>query len=375
MAILYPNPLNPIIINASARITIANDFFLRRVCFVSCGESEVGVGNYERVTSENFAAKAKTSTWLYNQLSTFFTFTSRNKECYILEAGLPQNASYAQPIAQTVQAINSGLNRCYIYAIPSAMLADTNVTQLLALTISTSAALYVASEVATFDASDAGVVNSRGNKGVLKVKNTSASTYETLGAVLGVFASSVFDITTSNPASPLNYKLLAGFHPTDITNTEASTATEQFITWAGTIGGQVAILGGRLSDGNPLDYWYQWDLVAYYVENAISSLLISGANNPRYVVKYNQDGIDMITSTIEATLFRMKSFGCISEFAAGYDAATGTLLQTDKIYSTGASAYIAANPDNYAAGIYAGQSAYLQIGRYLQQIVFNVTLG
>lgn len=482
----YPDPSNPIIIEASQTLTASSDFFLRRVCFVSTGESSVSKGSFQSVSQSTYASYvSNTNSWLYKQLQSFFMYTTSSYECYILEVGSPDSEvsamdditaylvdsgdsntynvkfktnsgdlsvnvlsmkvgqtfnlvaqtesdetltlptsntylttsangstytytaesvgavnlvvsgsktdksvesatltiniseatySYDTCIDNIVTAINESLVRCYVYCISSTLVNQEYISNLYALCSSLDSALYVFGELDSIDSANEALIRGSGNKGVLFTYET-GSTYKTLGCVAGVFASSLFNVTSSNPASPLNFKQASSFSPATLSTTNKNLCINNCITFIGEVAGITCILGTRMQDGNTFDYWYQWDLVSYYLQNDLISLLINAANNPRQGIVYNQNGIDSITAKVEAILTTMKDYGCITAFAASYDSTTNSLTNTDKIYATSFEDYIASNAENYSNGIYGGITFYVQIARYIQQIVLNITIS
>ena len=65
---------------------------------------------------------------------------------------------------------------------------------------------------------------------------------------------------------------------------------------------------GRYTDGSTWEYWYQWDLTQLALQQKITSLLVSGVNNPQYVVRFDQQGIDVINAAVKSVLAGQISF-------------------------------------------------------------------
>lgn len=205
--------------------------------------------------------------------------------------------------------------------------------------------------------------------------NCQTSVFETGAMVLGKTANSIFDISETNPASSLNYKVLSGSTPQEYNATMKQNLIQAPITFVSALAGQNVILSGLCADGKPWEWYYYWYLTEFRVYSKITTLLLNGANNPVSAVKFNQDGIDTIHANIVSVLDECKDLGIITDFAKSYDSATGTLEESGEITCPNYYEYIAAYPQDYANEVLKGISCYIQIGKFIRQVQWNVTLG
>lgn len=195
-----------------------------------------------------------------------------------------------------------------------------------------------------------------------------------VGQIVGKTASSYFDISTDTPASPLNFKSLAGTIVPLMSQPEKQQMIQNSVTFADSVAGQTVIMNGRQMDTKTWEYYYFFYLVEFAIKSKIQLLILNGVNNPTSAVNYNQDGIDTIKANILAVLNEYKDYGVIQQFAQGYDENTATFSGTQNIVSPDFYTYIAENPDDYQNEIIGGFSCYLQIGKFVRQVIFNVTL-
>lgn len=455
----YPNPTQPIIIQANTLTASKSDFALRRFCFVSAGDADLHAGEYMELDSSTWGDKIHKDSALYKEVEAFFVYTSSSKTCYVLEtqtnsneitidinencefskdnqtitslsvkendiieiqasAGVSvvvdseflqnQRGSYlviksgntiisatktgdseesiskqlqvnisAKDLSANIEVLNQFIKdnvfKMYMFALSEAFYKDLNIASVLGYGLNIDNPTFFVFSLKNLTNFNESI--SKGNRGVI-VLYDNATRYPILGSFGGIFTNSQFDISSDNPASPFCYKLLQGNAYNTLTSAQSDFCTKNGISFIGDIGGNVCFLGGRTGDMRTIDFWYQWDLLNFFIKEDWQTLLLSGVNNPRYTIPFSQSGIDIGKSKIENTLDnRGKAYGLITEYAQGYSTATNELLGTGGIYSTSFVDYIKARPDDYQNGIYGGYSAYIQIQKYILQIVFPVTLG
>lgn len=212
-------------------------------------------------------------------------------------------------------------------------------------------------------------------KAVMTVKeNTDDTSKSVTAAIVGVTASNLFDISDDVPASSLNYKKVS-VTPFNYTATLKNTLIQTPMTFVDTLAGNNVIMNGRMRDGKAWDYYYLWYLTKYRVENKITSLILTGQNNPVSAIRFNQNGIDTIYANIISVLNNCVAQGVLTTFAKEYDTATGEFKNEGDITMPNFYDYIASNPDEYANEILTGISCFLQIGKFVRQIQWNVSLG
>ena len=213
-------------------------------------------------------------------------------------------------------------------------------------------------------------------KSVMTVKNNTQleDTQEVTSAIVGITASNLFDIKLTMPGSSLNYKKV-GITPYNYTKSMKQTLINTPYTFVDTLAGGNVVLNARMRDGKPWEFYYFWYLTNFNVTNKISSLILNGQNNPVSAVRFNQNGIDTIHSNIVAVLNNMVALGVLTTFAQGYDQSTGEFTKEGDIVVPNYYEFIKENPKDYENEILSGISCYLQIGKFVRQVQWNVTLG
>ena len=302
-------------------------------------------------------------------------WTQEGYDAYLLSIGT-KSKDYSDKIAKLKDFIDNGNSRNYIYALPKEFYEFEGTSAFTKEYIDTNSKQYFALEVPSNASNDGILVKFEGQKSVIAIHSNGADgTNNAVGAVLGKFASAQFDISESLKASPLNYKFLNGFNFEELAGSTQRALIQANVSYVSSKAGNTLIMNGRCMDSRPLDYWYQWDLTAFAIETAIIQLILNGVNNPNYVIQYNQNGIDTITSSVIATLNSQISKGCVTEFGATFNSATNELENIGYIVAVDYYSYIKAMPEHYQNEIYGGISFYLRIGRYIRQVVLNVTLN
>lgn len=214
-----------------------------------------------------------------------------------------------------------------------------------------------------------------GLKSVMTIKeNTELSTQSVTGAIVGVTASNYFDISTSMPASSLNFKKVA-ITPYNYQKSMKQTLINTPYTFVDALAGNNVILNARMRDGKPWEYYFFWYFVNYNVTNKITSVILNGQNNPVSAVRFDQNGIDTIHANIKSVLNNMVSLGVLTTFAQSYDQSTSVFTGEGDIVCPNYYTFIQTNPKDYENEILSGISCYLQIGKFVRQVQWNVTLG
>lgn len=316
------------------------------------------------MTYENLLAFSKDTSKLQG-------WTQEAYDAYLVTIGTVDN-DFSEKIKDIADFIENGNLRAYIYALPKPFIKDEGTAGLTKSYIDTNSKQYFALEVEA----DTDLTLYKGQKSVWAINDNGRNKdNNAVGAVLGKFASSNFDISASLKASPMNYKFLTGFAYTELENRTQRSFIENNVSYISSKAGNTLIMNGRCMDTRPIDYWYQWDLASFSIENAVITLLLNGVNNPNYAIQYNQNGIDTINASIVATLNTMISYGCITEFGASFNTATNELENIGYIYAVDYYTYIANQPQDYQNEVYQGFSFYVRVGRYIRQVVLNVTLN
>ena len=148
----------------------------------------------------------------------------------------------------------------------------------------------------------------------------------------------------------MNYRSLAGVTSWPLFTTGGVAQTSVLTTILSGFGNYVGtgaegglattalIRNGTTADGNQMNYWYANDWTAIQGDLQLANAVINGSNsNPP--LAYNQFGINQLLSVLQRLGISGTSFG---------------LYLSASFTATPFNTYIAANPTNYAAGIYGG---------------------
>lgn len=205
--------------------------------------------------------------------------------------------------------------------------------------------------------------------------NTDKDTINSAAAVVGITASNIFDISSSTPASSLNYKQVKSYTPIVRSSTLKNQLIQNSVTLIDSLASNTVLLNGRQMDGQPWEYYYYWYLTKLEVHSKITLLLLNGSNNPVAAIGFDQDGIDTIHANIVSKLKELQDLGVITSFAQSYDGGTGEFTGLGDIVCPNYYEFIVSNPDDYANEKLTGISCYIQIGKFIRQVEWNVTLG
>lgn len=205
--------------------------------------------------------------------------------------------------------------------------------------------------------------------------NTDKDTINSAAVVVGITASNIFDISSSTPASSLNYKQVKSYTPIVRSAALKNQLIQNSVTLIDSLASNTVLLNGRQMDGQPWEYYYYWYLTKLEVHSKITLLLLNGSNNPVAAIGFDQDGIDTIHANIVSKLKELQDLGVITNFAQSYDNSTGEFTGLGDIVCPNYYEFIVSNPDDYANEILTGISCYIQIGKFIRKVEWNVTLG
>lgn len=123
------------------------------------------------------------------------------------------------------------------------------------------------------------------------------------------------------------------------------------------------LVWGKVMDLRPFNYWYSVDWVQINGDLAVANAVINGSNNPINPLYYNQAGIDRLQTALAGVLNNGITYGLVlgnvrltSLDTASYLAALGAgdFDGVTVINAIPLTPYLAANPSDYANGIYNG---------------------
>lgn len=185
-------------------------------------------------------------------------------------------------------------------------------------------------------------------------------------------AAAAFQVTlSSNPGpanltAPLANRFLFGVTPYTITPTQFTTFRAAGLNWVGTgaEGGLSAltITNGQMGDLKPWNYWFSVDWMIVNQVQGLAAEVINGANNPLNPLYYNQPGVNRLQKKSQSIVQSGINFGLVL--------ATPKPIVTAIDFLT----YVEENPDDYAAGEYAGLGLEFTPARGFTHITLNMVV-
>lgn len=201
------------------------------------------------------------------------------------------------------------------------------------------------------------------------------SSYPLASCILGICASSRFDLSATQSGTPLNFKALSGQNFKPLKRSQETSLIQAPANYAGDLAGNCVVMNGRYTDGTAWEYYYQWDYLEFEIALKLKMLLLNGVNSSSSVIGYNQTGIDILKANIKSVLLLWQQRGVVTSFAKSLDLTTNQLTGVGDINAINFDTYIANNPEDYKNEIYKGFSFYVMIGRYPRQIFIEATLN
>lgn len=389
MAFSNVDPNVPVTINVSRILAADSTDFLRRFCVVSNGDSNIEVGKSVVISQAEIDTVFNLvndqpgyyDTFLYRFLSNYFANNSTGTVT-VLETGSVSTEEPARTIDECIKVLSDyiadGTDRHYMYAVPNSFYVEDSFVTLAKGYAGITAAQYFAVEFpsGSFPDSDATFAKYAGLKSVFSVissRSNGNAWGENLGAFVGRIASPIYNISATNPNTPLNYKTIVGGYLEKFSTSYRLLLNNAPINYVGYQLGSNCIYNGRYLDNTSFDFYYALDWFIANAKSALTSAIVNGANVPSAVIKYNQDGIDKLLSVLNQIANNGVANGTITAFAESLSS-VGELQEIGTFAAIPFETYKLQNPTNYAKEIYDGFSGVIRIGRFFRQVVFNLTI-
>ena len=364
------DPKFPVTLNVSVLASPPPASLIRSYMKVSSGDTNLGNGNYKAVTISNWTTvftgdKSTTETYLW--LQAFFN-QAPGATAYVLEA---------TTVSDLTAFIATGVAPMYFYSVPSAWYTDSSFVTLVKAHTGESNLLRFAVEI-THGHSPVGDSNFTAYASadsLYPIYGNAVATESVLGQHLGRMASSVYDLSSANPMTMLNYKTLNGATAEVLDDTLRQDLNNSGVNYNGEINGQVCIFNGRYADLSTWDFRYNLDWLQITLSNSFITAIVNGSNVPAAALRYDQNGIDSTKSIANGVSNTGKVYGTVTEFGSDYNIQTGQIENKGTWGAISFYTYIADNPSDYAAGIYQGLYAYILIGKFIRKVVLNVTIS
>lgn len=150
-----------------------------------------------------------------------------------------------------------------------------------------------------------------------------------------------------------------------LTNSQKTALKADGINWVatGSEGGisNTLIKFGTTADGRDFTYWYSVDWLQIQEHQALAAAIINGSNNPQNPLYYNQAGINRLKAVAQGVVNSGISFGLING--------------APEVQAIPFVTYVAANPNDFPAGIYNGLSVTFTPNRGFISITFFITVS
>ena len=193
--------------------------------------------------------------------------------------------------------------------------------------------------------------------------------------IMGIKASSKYDLSVDNPLSILQWKTVNGITPLQkVKNNLLKAYNDNGCAWVGDFNKNTVVMGGMVGDGKNWEWYFALATFKFQLNSQISTMIIQSANNPSLAIHFNQNGIDRIAKKLEAISEQMVSWGVLEDFGSDYDLTTHEILNSGKWSITDYKTYKANNYEKWQKGIYDGAKVYATIGNFILQIGINLTI-
>ena len=194
------------------------------------------------------------------------------------------------------------------------------------------------------------------------------------GAIVGIKAGNLYNLSVSNPLSLLQWKTVYGITPRDrLSNSLVDALNENGCSWIGSLNNNTVVLGGMVADSQNWESYFALDTFIFRLTVDIASMMIQASNNPLQSISFNQNGINIIKNKLVAISNTMLSFGVLDNFGSGYDTNTNAILNTGEWSAIDFATYKANQYQDWKDGIYNGASCYVTIRHFVLQIVPSIT--
>ena len=194
------------------------------------------------------------------------------------------------------------------------------------------------------------------------------------GAIVGIKAGNLYNLSVSNPLSLLQWKTVYGITPRDrLSNSLVDALNESGCSWIGSLNNNTVVLGGMVADGQNWESYFALDTFIFRLTVDIASMMIQASNNPLQSISFNQNGINIIKNKLVAISNTMLSFGVLDNFGSDYDTNTNAILNTGEWAAIDFATYKANQYEDWKNGIYNGASCYVTIRHFVLQIVPSIT--
>jgi hypothetical protein len=296
--------------------------------------------------------------FLLDAATTFFA-QGTSVGLYVLELGAQASDAAAITALQTWITANDSPQQFYAYLLPGAWDADQSAA------LNTFCANYSSAQGMRYffvTTSSANLSAYAGTKSVFAVVPSPTAATSEHDAAAFFYQWLVNNPGPGNILAPMAYRFLYGITPW--AQKGNGSTINSILTAFGNIGltaaegglSNTAAFKGTTMDGTQSAAWYGVDYVQIQAKQALAAAIVNGSNQQPPLL-YDQNGINSLQAVAQGVANAAVAYGC---------AASAT------VSAVAFSAYVAANPANYAAGIYNGLSCTMTTQNGFLSITFNL---
>lgn len=283
-------------------------------------------------------------------------------------------------VSQAVKVLSdfvaSGELRVYEWACPTSFYKNTDFIDLVKSYSAVTAGQYFSLELpeGTDPSTDETFALYIQSKSFAPVYPSLVEGESSNGAIVGIKAGNLYNLSVSNPLSLLQWKTVYGITPRDrLSNSLVDALNENGCSWIGSLNNNTVVLGGMVADGQNWESYFALDTFIFRLTVDIASMMIQASNNPLQSISFNQNGINIIKNKLVAISNTMLSFGVLDNFGSDYDTNTNAILNTGEWSAIDFATYKANQYQDWKDGIYNGASCYVTIRHFVLQIVPSIT--
>ncbi|WP_295296527.1 hypothetical protein [uncultured Brachyspira sp.] len=283
-------------------------------------------------------------------------------------------------VSQAVKVLSdfvaSGELRVYEWACPTSFYKNTDFIDLVKSYSTITAGQYFSLELpeGTDPSTDETFALYTKSKSFVPVYPSLVEGESSNGAIVGIKAGNLYNLSVSNPLSLLQWKTVYGITPRDrLSNSLVDALNENGCSWIGSLNNNIVVLGGMVADGQNWESYFALDTFIFRLTVDIASMMIQASNNPLQSISFNQNGINIIKNKLVAISNTMLSFGVLDNFGSDYDTNTNAILNTGEWSAIDFATYKANQYQDWKDGIYNGASCYVTIRHFVLQIVPSIT--
>lgn len=420
-----PNPLQPVIVNVKTLGVNVPENYTRVFGIVSYGDTNLEAGTLKTISKSEIAdLELKEGSYTESFLNSFFTnnamgqinvletivpakptikqykvgdyYIDANKAYKCLKADTAKALTYLTPtnitnttywqdittdeVSQAVKVLSdfvaSGELRVYEWACPTSFYDNTDFIALVKSYSGITAGQYFSLELpeGTDPSTDETFALYIQSKSFAPVYPSLVKGESSNGAIVGIKAGNLYNLSVSNPLSLLQWKTVYGITPRDrLSNSLVDALNENGCSWIGSLNNNTVVLGGMVADSQNWESYFALDTFIFRLTVDIASMMIQASNNPLQSISFNQKGINIIKNKLVAISNTMLSFGVLDNFGSDYDTNTNAILNTGEWSAIDFATYKANQYQDWKDGIYNGASCYVTIRHFVLQIVPSIT--